>query len=209
MNYKPTLPLFISFEGIEGSGKSTQAKILYDFLKQKEYPVILTREPGGTAIGNNIREILIDKKNNQINPLTELMLNFASRIEHLQQVILPALKNKQIVITDRFYDSTLAYQGFAMGVEIETIEKVHQLIINSIQPDITFLCDMEVEVAFQRIKSRSDNNRYEELSFDFHNKVRNGFLKIAQDNASRIKIINANNDVSKVAEQIVKYLDFN
>jgi dTMP kinase len=209
MNYKPTLPLFISFEGIEGSGKSTQAKILYDFLKQKEYPVILTREPGGTAIGNNIREILIDKKNNQINPLTELMLNFASRIEHLQQVILPALKNKQIVITDRFYDSTLAYQGFAMGVEIETIEKVHQLMINSIQPDITFLCDMEVEVAFQRIKSRSDNNRYEELSFDFHNKVRNGFLKIAQDNAGRIKIINANNDVSKVAEQIVKYLDFN
>ena len=208
MNYKPTLPLFISFEGIEGSGKSTQAKILYDFLKQKEYPVILTREPGGTAIGNNIREILIDKKNNQINPLTELMLNFASRIEHLQQVILPALKNKQIVITDRFYDSTLAYQGFAMGVEIETIEKVHQLTINSIQPDITFLCDMEVEVAFQRIKSRSDNNRYEELSFDFHNKVRNGFLKIAQDNAGRIKIINANNDVSKVAEQIVKYLDF-
>lgn len=208
MNYKPTLPLFISFEGIEGSGKSTQAKILYDFLKQKEYPVILTREPGGTAIGNNIREMLIDKKNNQINPLTELMLNFASRIEHLQQVILPALKNKQIVITDRFYDSTLAYQGFAMGVEIETIEKVHQLMINSIQPDITFLCDMEVEVAFQRIKSRSDNNRYEELSFDFHNKVRNGFLKIAQDNAGRIKIINANNDVSKVAEQIVKYLDF-
>ena len=202
------LPLFISFEGIEGSGKSTQAKILYDFLKQKEYPVILTREPGGTAIGNDIRQILIDKKNNQINPLTELMLNFASRIEHLQQVILPALKNKQIVITDRFYDSTLAYQGFAMGVEIETIEKVHQLTINSIQPDITFLCDMEVEVAFQRIKSRSDNNRYEELSFDFHNKVRNGFLKIAQDNVSRIKIINANNDVSKVAEQIVKYLDF-
>lgn len=208
MNYKPTLPLFISFEGIEGSGKSTQAKILYDFLKQKEYPIILTREPGGTAIGNNIREILIDKKNNQINPLTELMLNFASRIEHLQQVILPALKNNQIVITDRFYDSTLAYQGFAMGVEIETIEKVHQLMINSIQPDITFLCDMEVEVAFQRIKSRSDNNRYEELSFDFHNKVRNGFLEIAKNNASRIKIINANNDVSKVAEQIVKYLDF-
>ena len=207
MNYN-ALPLFISFEGIEGSGKSTQAKILYDSLKEKEYPVILTREPGGTVIGNNIREILIDKKNNQINPLTELMLNFASRIEHLQQVILPALKNKQIVITDRFYDSTLAYQGFAMGVEIETIEKVHQLMINSIQPDITFLCDMEVEVAFQRIKSRSDNNRYEELSFDFHNKVRNGFLEIAKNNAGRIKIINANNDVSKVAERVIKYLDF-
>jgi len=135
------------------------------------------------------------------------MLNFASRIEHLQQVILPALKNKQIVITDRFYDSTLAYQGFAMGIEIETIEKMHQLMINSIQPDITFLCDMEVEVAFQRIKSRSDNNRYEELSFDFHNKVRNGFLKIAKNNAGRIKIINANNDVSKVAERVIKYLD--
>jgi len=207
MNYN-ALPLFISFEGIEGSGKSTQAKILYDFLKQKEYPVILTREPGGTAIGNDIRQILIDKKNNQIQPLTELLLNFASRIEHLQQVILPALKNKQIVITDRFYDSTLAYQGFAMGIEIETIEKMHQLMINSIQPDITFLCDMDVEVAFQRIKSRSDNNRYEELSFDFHNKVRNGFLEIAKNNAGRIKIINANNDVSKVAEQVIEYLDF-
>ena len=207
MNYN-ALPLFISFEGIEGSGKSTQAKILYDSLKQKEYPVILTREPGGTAIGNDIRQILIDKKNNQIDPLTELMLNFASRIEHLQQVILPSLKNKQIVITDRFYDSTLAYQGFAMGVEIETIEKMHQLMINSIQPDITFLCDMDVEVAFQRIKSRSDNNRYEELSFDFHNKVRNGFLEIAKNNAGRIKIINANNDVCKVAEQVIKYLNF-
>lgn len=207
MNYN-ALPLFISFEGIEGSGKSTQAKILYDSLKEKKYPVILTREPGGTVIGNDIRQILIDKKNNQIQPLTELLLNFASRIEHLQQVILPALKNKQIVITDRFYDSTLAYQGFAMGVEIETIEKMHQLMINSIQPDITFLCDMEVEVAFQRIKSRSDNNRYEELSFDFHNKVRNGFLEIAKNNAGRIKIINANNDFSKVAEQVIEYLDF-
>jgi len=156
----------------------------------------------------DIRQILIDKKNNQIDPLTELMLNFASRIEHLQQVILPALKNNIIVISDRFYDSTLAYQGFAMGVEIEIIEKMHQLMINSIQPNITFLCDMEVEVAFQRIKSRFDNNRYEELSFDFHNKVRNGFLEIAKNNAGRIKIINANNDVSKVAEQVIKYLNF-
>ncbi|MCE2688151.1 MAG: dTMP kinase [Rickettsiales bacterium] len=208
MNHKLALPLFITFEGIEGCGKSTQAKILYDYLKQQGYSVILTREPGGTAIGNDIRQILIDKKNNQIDPLTELMLNFASRIEHLQQVILPALKNNIIVISDRFYDSTLAYQGFAMGVEIEIIEKMHQLMINSIQPNITFLCDMEVEVAFQRIKSRFDNNRYEELSFDFHNKVRNGFLEIAKNNAGRIKIINANNDVSKVAEQVIKYLNF-
>ena len=208
MNHKLALPLFITFEGIEGCGKSTQAKILYDYLKQQGYSVILTREPGGTAIGNDIRQILIDKKNNQIDPLTELMLNFASRIEHLQQVILPALKNNIIVISDRFYDSTLAYQGFAMGVEIEIIEKMHQLMINSIQPNITFLCDMEVEVAFQRIKSRFDNNRYEELSFDFHNKVRNGFLEIAKNNAGRIKIINANNDISKVAEQVIKYLNF-
>ncbi len=208
MNHKLALPLFITFEGIEGCGKSTQAKILYDYLKQQGYSVILTREPGGTAIGNDIRQILIDKKNNQIQPLTELLLNFASRIEHLQQVILPALKNNIIVISDRFYDSTLAYQGFAMGVEIEIIEKMHQLMINSIQPNITFLCDMEVEVAFQRIKSRFDNNRYEELSFDFHNKVRNGFLEIAKNNAGRIKIINANNDVSKVAEQVIKYLNF-
>lgn len=208
MNHKLALPLFITFEGIEGCGKSTQAKILYDYLKQQGYSVILTREPGGTAIGNDIRQILIDKKNNQIQPLTELLLNFASRIEHLQQVILPALKNNIIVISDRFYDSTIAYQGFAMGVEIETIEKMHQLMINSIQPNITFLCDMDVEVAFQRIKSRFDNNRYEELSFDFHNKVRNGFLEIAKNNAGRIKIINANNDISKVAEQVIEYLNF-
>ena len=208
MNHKLALPLFITFEGIEGCGKSTQAKILYDYLKQQGYSVILTREPGGTAIGNDIRKILIDKKNNQIQPLTELLLNFASRIEHLQQVILPALKNNIIVISDRFYDSTLAYQGFAMGVEIEIIEKMHQLMINSIQPNITFLCDMDVEVAFQRIKSRFDNNRYEELSFDFHNKVRNGFLEIAKNNPHRIRIIDANNDISKVAEQVIKYLNF-
>lgn len=197
-------PLFVSFEGIEGSGKSTQAKILYDFLKQKEYPVILTREPGGTAIGNNIREILIDKQNNKISPITELLLNFASRAQHLQELILPALKNNQIVITDRFYDSTLAYQGFGMGIETTIIEKLHQITINSIEPDITFLFLLPVEEAFQRIGSRAENNRYEALSLDFHHKVYNGFLQIAKNNPHRFRIIDASDTIDNIAKKITE-----
>lgn len=171
---------FISFEGIEGSGKSTQAKKLYDFLMSKNISAILTREPGGTDTCEKIREILIDEKIEKLDPKTELLLNFASRIEHTEKLIKPSISENKIVICDRFFDSTFAYQGFGFGIDQNIIEKIKNIAIANLQPDITFLIDIEVDCAFDRIKQRLNNNRYEKLNKNFHIKVRNGFLELAK-----------------------------
>lgn len=206
-------PLFISFEGIEGSGKSTQAKKLSQFLMQNNIANILTFEPGGSNIGNAIRNILLDKNNHNFHLNTEILLHLASRNQHLQEIIYPSLMAGKTVICDRFHDSTIAYQAFAMGANIEVINNIAKIIFNSnnqnidncqkFYPDITFLFDLEVEQAFNRIKNRSDNNRYEELGFNFHQKVRNGFLEIAHSNKERIIIINANQEPDLIFQEIV------
>jgi dTMP kinase len=196
---------FISFEGIEGSGKSTQAKKLYDFLISKNIPTILTREPGGTDTCEKIREILIDEKIEKLDPKTELLLNFASRIEHSEKLIKPSIFENKIVICDRFFDSTFAYQGFGFGIDQNIIEKIKNIAIANLQPDITFLIDIEVDHAFNRIKQRSNNNRYEKLNKNFHIKVRNGFLELAKKN-SRIRIIDGNKNSDLVFQDIINQL---
>ena len=197
---------FVTFEGIEGCGKSTQVKKLQQFFIEKKIPTILTREPGGTNIGEKIREILIDSTNSNIAPKTELLLNFASRIEHVEQLIKPALMHGKKVISDRFFHSTLAYQGYAMGVDLSKINQIKDLALDNFKPDITFLIDVEVEVAFNRIKNRSDNNRYEEMSLDFHQKVRNGFLEMQQNEQNMIKI-NGNQNPDQVFAQISDFFN--
>lgn len=179
---------FISFEGIEGSGKSTQAKKLYEFFLSKNIPAVLTREPGGTEAGEQIRKILLDGNIDKLEAKTELLLNFAARIEHVEKFIKPALQQGKHVICDRFFDSTYAYQGTAFGLDKKTIDALRQISIDDFAPDISFLIDLDVEVAFQRIAARSDNNRYELLGLDFHRKVRAGFLDLAKNNHRIIKI---------------------
>ena len=196
---------FISFEGIEGCGKSTQAKKLHAFFWEQKLPVILTREPGGTFAGEKIREILIDEKVGKLEAKTELFLNFAARLEHVEKLIKPTLAEEKIVISDRFFDSTYAYQGSAFGLEEKLIDEVRKMAIADFAPDITFLIDVPVEIAFARIQNRPDNNRYEKLGLEFHQKVRQGFLHLAKKN-SRIKLIDGTKNPQEVFEEIVQIL---
>lgn len=196
---------FITFEGIEGCGKSTQAKKLYEFFLSKNQEAILTREPGGTMCGEKIRDILLDEKIPKLEAQTELLLNFAARVEHVEKVIKPALHSNKIVISDRFFDSTYAYQGNAFGLGFTAVDEVKKITIKNFAPDITFLIDVPVELAFSRITTREGNNRYEKLGLDFHQKVRDGFLQLTEKNP-RIKIIDGENDIEKVFQIILSYL---
>jgi dTMP kinase len=200
MKYK-----FISFEGIEGSGKSTQSKKLYEFLLNNKFNAILTREPGGTKSSELIREILISEKIEKLEAKSELFLNFAARLEHVEKLIKPSLKENKIVISDRFFDSTYAYQGSAFGVDFKIIDEIKKMTINNFAPEITFLIDVPVEIAFTRIKNRESNNRYEKLGVEFHQKVRDGFLKLASEN-DRIIVIDGTKNQEEIFNQIINLL---
>ena len=189
---------FITFEGIEGCGKSTQAKKLHDFFSGS----VLTREPGGTVAGENIREILIDEKIAKLEAKTELFLNFAARLEHVEKLIKPALQQNKIVISDRFFDSTYAYQGNAFGLDVKLIDEVRKMTIGDFAPDITFLIDVPVELAFARIEGRAGNNRYEKFGQDFHQKTRDGFLHLAKNN-SRIRVVDGTQTVEEIYNKIL------
>lgn len=196
---------FITFEGIEGSGKSTQSKKLYEFFLKNKKNVILSREPGGVLAAEKVREILIDEKIEKLEAKSEVLLNFAARLEHVEKLIKPALKEDKIVILDRFFDSTYAYQGDAFGLSYEKIDEIKDFTIGNFSPDITFLIDLPVEVAFKRIDGRADNNRYEKLGLEFHQKVREGFLVLAKKN-SRIKIIDGTKNLEEIFNEILTYL---
>ena len=196
---------FITFEGIEGSGKSTQAKKLHEYFIAQNIASILTREPGGTPASESIRAILIDEKIAKLEAKTELFLNFAARLEHVEKLIKPQLQQNKIVISDRFFDSTYAYQGSAFGLDESLIDAVKKMAIQDFAPDITFLIDVPVETAFARIVNRSDNNRYEKLGFDFHQKVRDGFLQLAKKNP-RIKVIDGTKILQEISAEIIQTL---
>ncbi len=200
MKYK-----FITFEGIEGSGKSTQSKMLHEFLLTKNYDAIITREPGGVTAAELIRGVLLDENIAKLEAKSEIFLNFAARIEHVEKLIKPSIKAGKIVISDRFFDSTFAYQGFGFGADLALIEKVKNLAIDDFVPDITFLIDVPVELAFARIEGRSTNNRYEKFGKDFHQKTREGFLQMARKN-SRIIVIDGTKNIAEIAEAIKNHL---
>ena len=196
---------FITFEGIEGSGKSTQAKKLHEYFIAQNIASILTREPGGTPASESIRAILIDEKIAKLEAKTELFLNFAARLEHVEKLIKPQLQQNKIVISDRFFDSTYAYQGSAFGLDEDLIDAVKKMAIQDFVPDITFLIDVPVKTAFARIINRSDNNRYEKLGQEFHQKVRDGFLQLAKKNP-RIKVIDGTKTLQEISAEIIQTL---
>ena len=199
---------FISFEGIEGCGKSTQAKKLYEYFLSKQIDCLLTREPGGSLAGEKIRGILLDEEIDKLSAKSELLLNFAARIEHVEKIIKPALKSGKIVICDRFVDSTFAYQGSAMGIAFEEIEKIQKIAIGEFMPDITFLINVSVDEAFARISARGNNNRYEKLGNEFHQKVYEGFFELAKKN-SRIKIVDGTQNQQQVFQKILNIINQN
>lgn len=200
-NYK-----FITFEGIEGCGKSTQSKKLYEYFLAKQIKSIHTREPGGTIVGEKIREILLSENLDKLTAITELMLNFASRTEHVDKLIKPALRDNKMVICDRFIDSTMAYQGKAMGIGYEKILQISKICLDDFAPDITFLIDITLDESIARTATRKDNNKYEKLSRNFHEKVREGFFEIAKNN-SRIKIIDGMQNPQQVFQQIIQFFN--
>ena len=199
--------LFVTFEGIEGSGKSYQSRKLYKNLKKKNISVILTREPGGTESAEKIRRVILDDyfhhdSKEKFNKNTDTLLYLAARNEHIENKIKPAISKKKIVICDRFVDSTLAYQVYGKGVNKKLVNSVHKYILGNIKPDLTFILKVKISKALQRLKNRKRKNRYDKFSKNFYIKVQNAFLKIARKNKKRYFVLDNSKD-SNVIEKII------
>ena len=197
---------FITFEGGEGSGKSTQIKILKNKLSKK-HKVIITREPGGTKEAELIRNLLVRGRSNKWSGTTEVLLNFTARKDHVDKVILPSLKKKMWVLCDRFSDSTLAYQGYGRNVSEDLIKSLNKSLINNLKPKITFLFDIDPKIGLRRSKKRNNNElRYENMPLSYHKKIRNAYLDMAKKNKKRIKIIDASLDEDSISEIIWSFV---
>jgi dTMP kinase len=195
--------LFITFEGIEGCGKTTQAELLADYFRQQGREVLLTREPGGPKISESIRKILLSKDNYEMLPETEMLLYMASRSQHTGEWIIPAIESGKDVISDRYYDSSIAYQGTARKIERNIIDIIIKYATFGLRPDLTFLIDLPVEKGLSRLKI-GHIDRLEQESLEFHNKVREGFLKIAESEKKRYIVIDGNKTVEGIHKIIIK-----
>lgn len=196
--------VFITFEGIEGSGKSTQAKRLYEYLINIGIKAYLTREPGGTSIGKKIREILLSHWEENFPSIAELLLYQADRNIHVNNIIKPLLQQDYIVISDRFYDSTTAYQHYARGIDYSIVDYLNKLATEGIKPHITFLLDLPVQEAFKRLNREKD--RLESEGLNFHQKVREGFLKIADMEKDRVIVLDGLKSPDEIFNQILNIL---
>ncbi len=206
--------MFITFEGIEGSGKSTQIRLLADFLKKGSRDSIVTREPGGTEIGTKIRSILLDSVNAKINSLTELLLYEADRAQHVVEIIRPSLEAGKIVLCDRFFDATVVYQGSARGFNLDFIDYLHETILKGLKPDLTFILDCPVAIGLKRAWKRIANSsgkakedRFEKETAQFHEKIRQGYLRLARAEPGRFCIIDATQEPSVIHDNIVRIVN--
>jgi len=203
--------MFITFEGIEGCGKTTQITLLGQYLKKNDLEFLVTREPGGTIIGDKIRKILLDPQNSRITPLAELLLYAANRSQHVNEIIKPAIKKDRIVLCDRFCDATFVYQGFARGLDLGFIKKLNLLVSEEILPELTFLIDCPVQVGLSRANSRMNSpsgkkgeDRFERESISFHQKIREGYLLIAKQETRRVAVIDGTKDKNTVHREICR-----
>lgn len=204
---------FITFEGIEGSGKTTQIRLLAERLTDQNQQVVQTREPGGCPIADQIRGILLHPDNASMDSRTELLLYAAARAQHIEQIIRPALKTGKIVLCDRFTDATLAYQGDGRGLNRDLILQLNRLATGNCLPDLTLLFDMPVEIGLGRAKQRetetqdSSEGRFEREKFDFHQRIREGYLALAKAEPQRIRIIDAEKPAADVSLQVFSVID--
>jgi len=195
-------PRFISFEGGEGSGKSTQIKLLAKKLA-KYGDVVTTREPGGTIEAEIIRNLLVKGKKNKWSGVVETLLLYAARKDHIDKVIAPSLKKNKWVLCDRFKESTIVYQGYGKNVDVNLIKKLDKLITDNLKPSLTFILDIDPKIGLRRsIRKANTETRYEKMSLSFHNKVRKAFKKIAKTNKRTFKLINANQDINLIQDII-------
>lgn len=207
--------VFITLEGGEGTGKSTQARLLEIALKRMGADFIMTREPGGTDQAERIRNLLIQRNSGHFDPMTEALLLFAARREHLVNKIWPALEKGQWVVSDRFADSTRAFQGYGMGLDQGVIESLYQTVAGQFNPDVTFIFDIDPEIGLKRSlkqlqvtpdKTESTEDRYERMGLAFHQRLRKGFLDIAQKEPGRCVLIDATADIQAIHQKIVSIL---
>lgn len=198
--------LFISFEGPEGAGKSTQIARLAHSLQAKGYAVTQTREPGGTAVGTRIREVLLDPNLGEMEPLTEFLLYSASRAQLVREVIQPALGRGEIVLCDRYLDSSMAYQGFGRGLELQVLRDISWEVTGGMRPHLTFLLDLDPELGLERVAARGATDRLEQADLAFHRRVRAGFLELAQAEPERFVVLDAQNTADDLATTILNIL---
>lgn len=200
-----TKGFFITFEGGEGTGKTTQIELLKDYLLSEGNDVFVTREPGGLEISEEIREVILkqrEEKTPKMNIYTELLLFLAARAHFYEHVILPNLNEGKIVLSDRSYDSSMVYQGYARGLDVELIESLNKKVTSNVVPDITFFLDIDPEIGIERVKGRGELNRLDAEKIDFHHRVRAGYRKIAEKEKDRVVTVDAKNDIDTVHKDI-------
>lgn len=200
-----SMGIFITFEGGEGSGKSTQIKCLKDKLLslRPDLEIVISREPGGTEVAEQIRNILVNGAADKLSVKTEALLMIAARAEHIDRVILPALQRGAMVLCDRFKDSSIVYQGLANDIPKEEIDKIHEFALKKCEPDLTILLDIPFETGIKRALDRNEiDQRFEKKGEDFHKKIRDGYLEIASLYPKRIKKINASNSIHNISDEI-------
>jgi len=207
------LSLFITFEGVEGSGKTTQIQRVKKYLTQKGIPCKVTREPGGSFIGEKIRKILLNPDHREMVPMTELLLYEAARAQHVIKVIKPFIEKEGVILCDRFSDATLAYQGYGRRIDLKWIQRLNRLSSQGIRPDVTILLDCPSDVGLRRAIQRNrtlkqeSEERFEKEEIKFHRRVRKGYLAIARKEPRRVKVIDTRQGEEKVFEKIQKIVD--
>ena len=199
--------LFITMEGTDGAGKTTQIKLLEEYLTGKGFKVVCTREPGGTPISEKIREIIIDKNNSEMTDMTEALLYAAARAQHVNDVILPTLKEGGIVISDRFVDSSIVYQGFARSIGERLIKNINKYAVGDLEPDITFFLKLKPEDGLKRKREQAELDRLEAEKFSFHQRVYDGYVRLSKRCKNRIQVVDALKSVEEIHNEIVKGID--
>ena len=197
---------FISLEGGEGSGKTTAIQFIRQWLDDHNIPYVMTREPGGTPLAEEIRQLILSPRSERVNDITELLLVFAARAQHLAEKIQPALANGTWVISDRFLDSSYVYQGKARGGDIAMLDQLSQWVVGDNKPDATLLLDVAVELGQERVVQRQHQDRLDKESLAFHQKVRAGFLERAQADPERVRVVDASQSLDSVKQQIEEQL---
>lgn len=198
------MSLFITFEGADGCGKTTQIELINKYLQEKGYKTLVTREPGAKGLGEKLREILLNYEG-EVSPNCESFLFLADRAQHVDCIIKPALKNNTIVLCDRHTDSTIAYQGYGRQLDIQEIKKLNDIAVNGLKPDLTIVFDIDVETSMQRVGKTKD--RMESAGMEFFNRVRNGYLAIAKDEPNRVKVINSADTIENIHTKVVELVE--
>jgi len=198
--------MLITFEGIEGSGKSTQVELLNEYLLSKGHAVVQTREPGGSLFGEALRKVLLQRDMN-IFPLSELLVFMAMRAQHVEQVILPALQERKIVLCDRFVDATYAYQGYGRSIDLGIIETLNRLVTKGIRPNLTILLDVDVETGLARKALHATMDRFEKEALSFHQKIKDAYVKLSKEDSKRFFVVDGNREQSAIQDIIRKKVE--